>query len=184
MMRWLFTGLAALVVLAATSFWSRSPEPVVLPASAEPPQAESAPPLPAPARAAEPKAVAAAPVAEARAPEAPRPAESASLETPPPATRAASPATPPPEPDPAPPVVAEPRIDEEEVLEIVERPEFEDGPARASQPSGDEPLDDEPPADELPQVAEASSEPPAPVDVEHSGDLIRRMLVLYDAMRE
>lgn len=146
-MRLVFTGLAALGVLAAITFWWAPKQPevpqlVLVPPSETPPEPTGVAPTPEPA-------------VSARAPE-----------------PDASPAPLPAPAEPKPPAVGEPILEEEELL-VVERPDFsEEGPPAELE------------ADEEASEIRESEPAPTPVDVEQSGDLIRRMLALYEAMRE
>ncbi len=173
MLRLLFSGLAAVGVFVAITLWWRPqesdvPELVrVPPLEVEPAAAANAtkPPAsraPEPAAAADPKPVPAAQPAE-RSPAV--------------ATSEAS--------RPGPPALGEPALEEEPPLVLVERPDFEDGPPGALEaqprlkpeaPAAPAPAGDAPPAP-------AGVAPPPRVDVDRSGELIRRMLALYDAMR-
>jgi len=197
MMRMLFTGLAAFGVLAAITLWWRP----VAPEAARPVEsaAEQAAQSPEPARPVER-------VAEKAAPAPPAAAEPVARSAEPAAQPASEPAPPPvgtPELEEESLVVAErPDFSEapsaadiarapEAAPRHVDRPDFEAAPRRVERPDFESgppgKLEEEPSSSE----PEAGTEPPAtperpavPVDVERSGDLIRRMLALYGAMRE
>ena len=170
MMRLLFTGLAALAVLVAIALWWRPPEPAAPELVTQPPLQTDPAVLDSPPASAEPAALD-SPPAEPAAPNSPpvrperRPVVAATLE---PASRA------------EPPTLLEPRLEEEALLVLVERPDFEDGPPGViGALEVRQPLDPQAPA-----ASEAAGDaPPARVDVDASGELIRRMLALYDAMR-
>jgi hypothetical protein len=159
MIGWIFKGLAALAVLAAVTYWWGPETPDVPHLALGPPAEVGGEPTPdaAPARSPSP------PEHAAPTPSADRVPESAPVPTPAVAPREPSPA------------IGDPSLDEEELL-VVERPDFEEGPAAgvAALPPGPDAEPD--PGDPTARAA--------PVDVERSGDLIRRMLDLYAAMRE
>jgi hypothetical protein len=155
MMRFVFTGLAALGVLAAITFWWRPQDPAI------PTLVLVSPPAPAPAPEAE--------LAPAPAPEAePAPQAEVPLE---PAAGAATRAAPSPEP-----ALGERTLEEEELV-VVERRDFEDGPGPDSAADADA-------EDPLVSEGVETDVTGLPVDVERSGVLIRRMLALYDTFRE
>ncbi len=184
MMRLLFTGLAALAVLVAITVWWRPPEPAT-------PELVTLPPLEAepagdPAASNSPPALA-KPVALDSPPTPARPVAPDSPRTPSarPEQRAIAAATPEPASRTELPRLLEPLLEEEAPLVLVERPDFEDGPpgALAAQPrlEPEAPAAPAPAGDALP--APEGVAPPPRVDVDRSGELIRRMLALYDAMR-
>ena len=198
MMRLLFTGLAALAVLVAITLWWRPPEPAT-------PELVTLPPLEVelardPAASNPPPAL-----AKPVAPDSP-PTPATSVAPDSPRTPSARPeqrpivaATPEPASRAELPRLLEPLLEEEAPLVLVERPDFEDGPPgalaaqpRLEPPAAPAPASVAPPAPAgvaLPAPAgvalpaPAGVAPPARVDVDRSGELIRRMLALYDAMR-
>lgn len=180
MIRFAFTLLAALGMVAALTLWWRpvehtavDPPSVAGDAGAGMEEPQAPPPRvasdtgPAESGSQETQGTVASeatPLADAVAP-APAQGPPASPQLP--AMRSAAP-----EPPAAAPEMARPTL-EEEPVEIVSRPDFAVS-AAAREPEGER----------IASAGDRRDAPPEPVDVDRSGDLIRRMLALYRSMSE
>lgn len=168
MMRLGFQLLAAAMLLSLLALWSRSPAeraPELADAKPEATEVAAAPDHVGPA----------APPAAAASPPAPSPAASVPAAEAEPAAAVVGEAEPPAR------QVATPRL-EPEPVEVVSTPgAFSEAPA---DPWVEASVREEVASDAGSAEVEEAAPDPAPVDVEGSGDLIRRMLVLYDAMRD
>ncbi|MGH0030054.1 MAG: hypothetical protein ACQGVC_09710 [Myxococcota bacterium] len=161
-----FFALAAALVVAGVTFWGTVP-----PAAAPADRTALAPP--------EEAGDAAVPAREVP----PVPGAPPAAKPPPPAVE---PVTAPAPPE---PVVAEPVLDEEPV-DLVPRGAFAEAADAPDTPDAEradpwiEASVAETPEEGGEPAAEAAEAAPEPVDVDRAGDLVRRMLALYDAMRE
>jgi hypothetical protein len=161
-MRLLASAAAALLLLAVVTSWGRPPQPLE-PATVAPPvgNAGSDEAEPAPART--------EPVADASQ------AEPGSLAGDPSAERGAvagsSPAPAVPAADTVAPAADVPVLEPIHVIELAERADFEEAPLA-------------PDAGASAGAGQPAPEAPGSAGLERSGDLVRRMLSLYEAMRE